>query len=160
PDDVRHRTGDTAEVIINRLRPKTMSVPGAMLFLQSQQELRIGGRGTPTQYQYSLTADNLRDLNEWAPKLMAAMQKLPELKNIATDQQDQGLRAQLVIDRDTASRLGVSPLSIDSTLSDAFGQRQVSTTYKPLNQYHVVMEVDPKYQRDPDALKNIYVKST
>src|SRR5579871_2009158 len=160
PDAERQRTGDNAEVVINRLRPKTANIPGVQLYLQSQQELRIGGRNTATQYQYSLTADNLKDLNEWAPKLMAAMQKLPELKDVATDQQDQGLRAQLVIDRDTASRLGVSPLTIDATLSDAFGQRQVSTTYRPLNQYHVVMEVAPQYQRDPDSLKNIYVKST
>ena len=160
PDAERQKSGDSAEVIINRLRPKTAGIPGVTLYLQSQQELRIGGRGTATQYQYTLMADSLKDLNEWAPKLMAAMQKLPELKDIATDQQDQGLRAQLVIDRDTASRLGVSPLTIDATLSDAFGQRQVSTTYRPLNQYHVVMEVAPEYQRDPDALKNIYVKST
>jgi multidrug efflux pump len=160
PDAERQKNGDGAEAIINRLRPKTAGIPGATLFLQSQQELRIGGRGTATQYQYSLTAESLKDLDEWAPKLMAAMQKLPELKDVATDQQDQGLRAQLVIDRDTASRLGVSPLAIDNTLSDAFGQRQVSTTYKPLNQYHVVMEVAPEYQRDPDSLKNIYVKST
>jgi hydrophobe/amphiphile efflux-1 (HAE1) family protein len=160
PDAERQRNGDGAEEIINRLRPKTAGIPGAQLYLQSFQELRIGGRNSATQYQYSLTADNLNDLNEWAPKLMAAMQKLPELKDVATDQQDQGLRAQLVIDRDTASRLGVSPLTIDNTLSDAFGQRQVSTTYRPLNQYHVVMEVDEQYQRDPDALKNIYVKST
>ncbi len=160
PDAERQRNGDGAEEIINRLRPKTANIPGATLYLQSFQELRIGGRSSATQYQYSLTADNLNDLNEWAPKLMAAMQKLPELKDVATDQQDQGLRAQLVIDRDTASRLGVSPLAIDNTLSDAFGQRQVSTTYRPLNQYHVVMEVDGQYQLDPDALKNIYVKST
>jgi hydrophobe/amphiphile efflux-1 (HAE1) family protein len=160
PDAERQRNGDGAEEIINRLRPKTAGIPGAQLYLQSFQELRIGGRSSATQYQYSLTADNLNDLNEWAPKLMAAMQKLPELKDVATDQQDQGLRAQIVIDRDTASRLGVSPLTIDNTLSDAFGQRQVSTTYRPLNQYHVVMEVDQQYQLDPDALKNIYVKST
>ncbi len=160
PDAERQRNGDGAEEIISRLRPKTAGIPGVQLYLQSFQELRIGGRSSATQYQYSLTADNLNDLNEWAPKLMAAMQKLPELKDVATDQQDQGLRAQLVIDRDTASRLGVSPLTIDNTLSDAFGQRQVSTTYRPLNQYHVVMEVDQQYQRDPDALKNIYVKST
>jgi hydrophobe/amphiphile efflux-1 (HAE1) family protein len=160
PDAERQRNGDGAEEIISRLRPKTAGIPGAQLYLQSFQELRIGGRNSATQYQYSLTADNLNDLNEWAPKLMAAMQKLPELKDVATDQQDQGLRTQLVIDRDTASRLGVSPLTIDNTLSDAFGQRQVSTTYRPLNQYHVVMEVDEQYQRDPDALKNIYVKST
>ncbi len=160
PDAIRQKNGDTAEVVINRLRPKTSSIPGAQLYLQSQQELRIGGRGSATQYQYSLTSDNLAELNEWSPKLMAAMQKIPELKDVATDQQQQGLRAQLVIDRDTASRLGVSPLTIDATLSDAFGQKQVSTTYRPLNQYHVVMEVDQQYQQDPDSLKNIYVKST
>jgi hydrophobe/amphiphile efflux-1 (HAE1) family protein len=160
PDAQRLRNGDGAEDIINRLRPKTAGIPGVQLYLQSFQELRIGGRSSATQYQYSLTADNLNDLNEWAPKLMAAMQQLPELKDVATDQQDQGLRAQLVIDRDTASRLGVSPLTIDNTLSDAFGQRQVSTTYRPLNQYHVVMEVDEQYQKDPDSLKGIYVKST
>ncbi len=160
PDAERQKTGDTAEVILNRLRPKTSGIPGAQLYLQSQQELRIGGRNSATQYQYSLTADSLTDLNEWSPKLMAAMQKLPQLKDVATDQQQQGLREQLVIDRDTASRLGVSPLAIDATLSDAFGQKQVSTTYRPLNQYHVVMEVDQQYQQDPDSVKEIYVKST
>ena len=160
PDAERQKSGDSAEVVINRLRPKTSGIPGAQLYLQSQQELRIGGRSSATQYQYSLTADNLDELNEWSPKLMDAMQKLPQLKDVATDQQQNGLRAQLVIDRDTASRLGVSPLTIDSTLSDAFGQKQVSTTYMPLNQYHVVMEVDQEYQRDPESLRNIYVKST
>ncbi|HMG02254.1 MAG TPA: efflux RND transporter permease subunit, partial [Edaphobacter sp.] len=160
PDVERQKRGDSAEVIINRLRPKTAGIPGATLYLQSFQELRIGGRSSATQYQYSLTADTLKDLDEWGPKLMTAMQKLPELKDVATDQQDQGLQAQLVIDRDTASRLGISPLTIDNTLSDAFGQRQVSTTFRPLNQYHVVMEVAPEYQRNPDSLKNIYVKST
>jgi hydrophobe/amphiphile efflux-1 (HAE1) family protein len=159
PDAQRQKDGDTAEAILNRLRPKTGNIPGAQLFLQSQQELRIGGRNTATQYQYSLTADSLSDLNEWSPKLMAAMSKLPQLKDVATDQQEDGLRAQIVIDRDTASRLGVSPLAIDNTLSDAFGQKQVSTTYMPLNQYHVVMEVAQEYQRNLDALKNIYVKS-
>ena len=160
PDKQRERDGDSAEVIIARLRQRTSGIPGVQLYLQSFQELRIGGRSSATQYQYSLTADNLDELNEWSPKLMAAMQELPELKDVATDQQQQGLRGLLVIDRDTASRLGVSPLTIDATLSDAFGQKQVSTTYRPLNQYHVVMEVDEQYQRDPDALKNIYVKST
>jgi multidrug efflux pump len=159
-DDERLKRGDTADVIINRLRPKTAGIPGAVLYLQAFQDLRIGGRSSATQYQYSLTADNLNELDEWAPKLMAAMQKIPEIKDVATDQQSDGLKAQIVIDRDTASRLGVSPLAIDATLSDAFGQRQVSTTYRPLNQYHVVMEVAPQYQRNPDALKNIYVKST
>jgi multidrug efflux pump len=160
PDVGRQQTGDSAEVILNRLRPRTAGIPGVQLYLQSQQELNIGGRGSATQYQYTLTADNLEDLNTWAPRLMARMQRLPELKDVATDQQDKGLRAQLMIDRDTASRLGVSPLSIDATLSDAFGQKQVSTTFRPLNQYHVVMEVAPQFQENPDALRHIYVKST
>ncbi len=160
PDAERLKRGDTAQVIVDRLRPKMSSIPGAILYLQAFQELRIGGRQTATQYQYTLTADNLKLLNDWAPKLMATMEKLPQIKDVATDQQQQGLRAQLVIDRETASRLGVSPLTIDATLSDAFSQAQVSTTYMPLNQYHVVMEVAPEFQEDPDALKNIYVKST
>ena len=160
PDAERQKTGDTAQVIVNRLRPKVSNLPGAILYLQAFQDLRIGGRNSATEYQYTLTADSLKDLNEWGPKLMAAMEKLPQIKDIATDQQQQGLRGQLVIDRATASRLGVSPLTIDATLSDAFAQTQVSTTYMPLNQYHVVMEVAEEFQRDPDALKNIYVKST
>jgi multidrug efflux pump len=160
PDAERQKTGDTADVILNRLRPKTSKIPGVQLYLQSSQELNIGGRSSATQYQYTLTAETTKELDEWAPKMMAAMQQLPQLKDIATDQQSKGLEANLVIDRDTASRLGVSPLAIDSTLSDAFGQRQVSTTYMPLNQYHVVMEVAQQYQDDPSDLNNIYVKST
>ena len=160
PDNVRAKTGDNINVVMTRLRAKTAGIPGAQFLPRSPQELNIGARGSATQYQYSLTSDSLKDLNAWAPRLMAAMQKLPALKDVATDQMDQGLRAQLVIDRDTASRLGVSPLTIDATLSDAFGQKQISTTYMPLNQYHVVMEVAPQFQTDPDALKNIYVKST
>ena len=160
PDAERQAKDETAENIITSLRKKTTQFPGVTLYLQSAQELNIGGRGSVTQYQYTLTTESLDELNEWAPKLLAAMQKIPQLKDAATDQQDQGLRTQLVIDRATASRLGVSPLAIDSTLSDAFGQRQVSTTYETLNQYHVVMEVAQKYQQDPDAIKNIYVKST
>ncbi len=160
PDAERNKIGDSAQVILDRLRPKVSKIPGVQLYLQSFQDLRIGGRSSPTEYQYSLTADNLKELNEWAPKLKAAMDRLPELKDVATDQQQSGLRAQLVIDRATASRLGVSPLTIDSTLSDAFSQAQVSTTYLPLNQHHVVMEVADNFQRDPDALKEIYVKST
>ncbi|HWZ00703.1 MAG TPA: efflux RND transporter permease subunit [Edaphobacter sp.] len=160
PDAERHKTGDTAQVIVDRLRPKVSNIPGAILYLQAFQDLRIGGRNTATEYQYTLTADSLKDLNEWGSKLKDAMDKLPQIKDVATDQQQQGLRGQLVIDRATASRLGVSPLTIDATLSDAFAQTQVSTTYMPLNQYHVVMEVAEEFQRDPDALKNIYVKST
>jgi hydrophobe/amphiphile efflux-1 (HAE1) family protein len=160
PDAERHKDGDTAQVIIDRLRPKVSNMPGAILYLQAFQDLRIGGRSSATEYQYTLTADSLKDLNEWGPKLKDAMDKLPELKDVATDQQEQGLRAQLVIDRATASRLGVSPLTIDETLADAFSQEQVSTTYVPLNQYHVVMEVADQFQKNPDALKDIYVKST
>jgi hydrophobe/amphiphile efflux-1 (HAE1) family protein len=160
PDAERLKKGDTAQVIVDRLRPKVMNVPGAILYLQAFQDLRIGGRNTATEYQYTLMADDLKQLNYWGPKLKDAMDNLPQVKDVATDQQQQGLRGQLVIDRATASRLGVSPLTIDATLSDAFSQAQVSTTYMPLNQYHVVMEVAEEFQRDPDALKNIYVKST
>ncbi len=160
PDAERLKQGDTAQVIVDRLRPQVSNIPGATLYLQAFQDLRIGGRSTATEYQYTLTADDLKLLNEWGPKLKDAMDELPQIKDVATDQQQQGLRGQLVIDRATASRLGVSPLTIDATLSDAFSQAQVSTTYMPLNQYHVVMEVAPEFQLDPDALKNIYVKST
>jgi hydrophobe/amphiphile efflux-1 (HAE1) family protein len=160
PDAERQKNGDTAQAIVDRLRPQVSNTPGALMYLQVFQDLRIGGRNTATEYQYTLTSDSLKDLNEWGPKLMDAMNKLPEIKDVASDQEQQGLRAQLVIDRATATRLGVSPLTIDSTLSDAFAQTQVSTTYMPLNQYHVVMEVAPQFQSDPDALKNIYVKST
>jgi len=160
PDAVRHKTGDTAEVIINRLRPLTARIPGVRLYLQASQELNIGGRASATQYQYTLTADSNDELDVWAPRLMDALQQLPQLNDVATDQQSTGLETRLVIDRDTASRLGVSPLTIDATLSDAFGQRQVSTTYRQLNQYHVVMEVDQPFQNDPTDLDKIYVKST
>ena len=160
PDAERQKSGESAEKIISDLRRKTSGIPGVQLYLQAFQELSIGGRASPTQYQYTLTSESLDELNVWTPQLMAAMQRVPQLKDVATDQQDQGLRTQLVIDRNTASRLGVSPLAIDATLADAFGQRQVSTTYETLNQYHVVMEVAQEFQRDPDALKNIYVKAT
>ncbi len=160
PSDQRLKQGLTADAIINKLRPKTTNMPGVKFYLSSSQELNIGGRSSATQYQYTLTADTQDDLDTWSPQLMAAMQQLPELRDIATDQQDQGLEAHLVIDRDTASRLGVSALAIDSTLSDAFGQRQVSTMYQELNQYHVVMEVAQDYQNDPTQLRDIYVKSS
>jgi multidrug efflux pump subunit AcrB len=160
PTEERERNGDTAEAILERVRKQTNGIPGASLALQSSQELKIGARSSAGLYQYSLTSENLTGLNEWAPKMMAAMQKIPELKDVTTDQQDKGLRAQLVIDRDTATRLGVSALAIDNTLADAFSQRQVATTYMPLNQYHVVMEVAPEFRNNPDSLKRIFVKST
>jgi multidrug efflux pump len=150
--------GDTAEVIINRLRPKLSHEPGAMLYLQAQQDLNIGGRSSAAQYQFTLSSDSLDDLNVWAPQLTTKMQKLPELRDVVTDQLNAGLREQLVIDRDTASRLGLTPSDIDNALYDAFGQRQVSTIYAPLNQYHVVMAVDDSFQNNPDVLKQIYVR--
>jgi multidrug efflux pump len=150
----------SADAIINRLRPSLSRTPGVQTFLQSQQELNIGGRQSATQYQYTLTADSVSDLNHWSPLMMAAMMKTPELRDVATDQQDHGLETKLVVDRDTASRLGITSLAIDQTLSSAFGQRQVSTTYKTLNQYHVVMEVAPQWQQTPEALRQIYVKAS
>ena len=160
PDAERQKSGQSAEKILADLRRKTTGIPGVTLYLQAAQDLNIGARQSATQYQYTLTSLNLSELDEWGPKLMAAMMKIPALKDVTTDHLENGLREQLVIDRDTASRLGVSPLTIDATLSDAFGQRQVSTTYETLNQYHVVMEVAPKFQTDPDSLRNIFVKST
>ncbi len=150
----------SSDQIINRLRGKLSSIPGITLFLQSSQDITVGGRASDAQYQYTLESANLDDLNNWAPRLLAKMRTMPELRDASTDQQDAGLEAQLVIDRDTASRLGITPQDVDNVLYDAFGQRQVSTMYKELNQYYVVMEVDPRYQRDPDALSNIYVRSS
>jgi multidrug efflux pump len=149
----------TADDVINRLRGKLQVVPGATLYLQSAQDLTIGGRQSNAQYQYTLQGEDLNELNSWAPQLLAKMRVLQELRDVNTDQQDRGLQAQLVIDRDTASRLGVKAQDIDNALYDAFGQRQVSTMYRPLNQYHVVMEVAPEFQQTTDALQNIYLRS-
>ncbi|MGD0566843.1 MAG: efflux RND transporter permease subunit [Candidatus Sulfotelmatobacter sp.] len=150
----------TADDVINRLRGKLEVVPGATLYLQSYQDLTIGGRNGNAQYQYTLQGSDLNELNRWAPLLLTKVRKLPELRDVNTDQQDQGLQAQLVIDRDTASRLGVAAQDIDNALYDAFGQRQVSTMYRPLNQYHVVMEVAPQFQQTTEALQNIYLRSS
>ena len=150
----------TADDVINRLRGKLEVVPGATLYLQSYQDLTIGGRQSNAQYQYTLQGEDLNELNNWAPLLLAKMRPLKELRDVNTDQQDKGLQAQLVIDRDTASRLGVAAQDIDNALYDAFGQRQVSTMYRPLNQYHVVMEVAPEFQQTTEALQNIYLRST
>ncbi len=150
----------SAAQVVNRLRGKLSSVPGAILYLQAQQELQSGGRGSAAQYQYTLSDENLNELNTWAPQLEARAKTMPELRDVSTDQQDKGLAANLVIDRDAASRLGITVSAIDSVLYDAFGQRQVSTMYTGLNQYRVVMEVDPIYQQSPDALNGIFVKSS
>ncbi len=150
----------TADDVINRLRGKLAVVPGATLILQSAQELTIGGRGGNAQYQYTLQSANLDDLNNWAPRLLQKLKTLPELRDQNSDQQDKGLQAKLVVDRDTASRMGITPETVDNALYDAFGQRQVSTMYRPLNQYHVVMEVAKQFQQTPEALNNIYLRST
>jgi hydrophobe/amphiphile efflux-1 (HAE1) family protein len=145
--------------VIARLRPKFAQVPGATLFMRAYQDITVGGRISSSQYQYTLSSENLNDLLEWAPRVEAAMEKIPEIGDIASDQQTRGLQATLVIDRDTASRLGVSPLAIDNTLYDAFGQRQVSTIFTELNQYHVVMEVDSAFRDSTDGIRGLYVKS-
>jgi multidrug efflux pump len=148
-----------ADQVIARLRSKLASVPGSTLYLQSAQDLQIGGRMGSAQYQYTLQSESLEDLNLWAPKLLARFRQIPQLKDVNTDQQNRGLEAKLVIDRDTAARLGIQPNAVDAALYRAFGQSQVSTIYQRLNQYHVVMEVDPRYQQTPDALQAIYVAS-
>ena len=146
-----------ATTVIGRLRPKLAQIPGASLFLQATQDVRIGGRSANAQYQYSIQSDNLDDLNKWAPTLMAEMRKLHGLTDVNTDQQNGGLTVQVSYDRLTAARLGISPQTIDATLYDAFGQRQVSTMFRQQNQYHVIMEVAPKYWQSPQGLKDIYI---
>ncbi len=143
--------------VINRIRPKTSHVPGATLFFQAAQDLQIGGRFANAQYQYTLSGEDLAELYAWAPKLMEKLKAIPILKDVSSDQQVRGLQQNVIIDRDTAARLGITPQQIDNVLYDAFGQRQISTIYQTLNQYHVVLEVDPQYQMTPDALNSVYV---
>ncbi|MGA2510423.1 MAG: multidrug efflux RND transporter permease subunit [Candidatus Acidiferrales bacterium] len=150
----------SADQIIARLRKSLAVVPGATLYLQANQDIRVGGRQSNSQYQYTLESEDLQALQSWSPRLLAKLKTLPELRDVSTDQQDKGLQEQLVIDRDTASRLGLDAQTIDNTLYDAFGQRQVATVFTQLNEYHLVMEVAPDYQRNPDALKSIYAGSS
>jgi multidrug efflux pump len=149
-----------ADQVIARLRKKLAVVSGATLYLQANQDIRVGGRQSNSQYQYTLESENLSELNEWSPRLLAVLKTLPELRDVSTDQQDKGLQETLAIDRDTASRLGLDAQNIDDTLYDAFGQRQVSTVFTQLNEYHLVMEVAPDFQQNPDALKSIYAGSS
>jgi multidrug efflux pump len=149
----------SADQVIGRLRPKLNQVAGARLFLQAGQDIRTGGRPSNALYQYTLQSDSVADLYKWAPKLADALQHEPVLTDVNSDQQQNGLQIQLAIDRDTAYRLKLNPAAIDNNLYDAFGQRDVSTIYNPLNQYHVVMEVEPRYWQSPDALKNIWVST-
>ncbi len=150
----------SVEKIIARLRVKLAKEPGATLYLNPVQDIRVGGRVANATYQYTLQADDLDELRTWEPRIRAAMSQLPQMVDVNTDQQDKGLQTSLVIDRDTASRLGVSPTLLDATLDDAFGQRLVSTIYSALNQYHVVMEAAPDYWQEPAALDNVYMSSS
>ena len=147
----------SADQVIGRLRKQFSSVEGASLFLQATQDLRIGGRAGNGQYQYTIQSDDLDDLKKWGPVLLQNMRTLPALTDVSSDQQNNGLQAELVYDRSTAARMGITPEMIDSTLYDAFGQRQVSTMYTSLNQYHVIMEVDPQFWQNPEGLKSIYL---
>jgi multidrug efflux pump len=149
----------TADQVIQELRPKLARIPGATLYLQSAQDLRIGGRSGNAEYQYSLVSDDFNEVATWAPKLLAELKKIPALTDVNSDQQNLGLQSQLTYDRDTAARFGISATLLDNTLYDAFGQRDVSVMYTALNQYHVVMEVAPDWQANPGALQNIYVTS-
>jgi multidrug efflux pump len=149
----------TASQIINRLRPKLAAVPGATLVLQAQQDVRIGGRQSAAQFQYTIQSDNLADLNQWGPVLLKMMRGIRQLTDVTSDAQNNGLAANLVIDRATASRLGITPAAIDSVLYDAFGEREIATTYTPINQYFVVMDVAPEFWQSPGALADVYVSS-
>jgi multidrug efflux pump len=149
----------TAQEIINRLRPKLAKVPGATLFLQAAQDVRIGGRSSSAEYQFSLQADNLADLVNYSPKMLAKMKTIRIISDVNSDLQNHGLQAMVSYDRATAARFNISPQLIDDTLYDAFGQRQASTMYTSLNQYHVVMEAAPEFWQSPEILRQVYVIS-
>jgi multidrug efflux pump len=150
----------TADQVIAQLRGELTAVPGATLILQAVGDLGAGGRSGNAQYQYTLQGSTFEELDEWTPKIVAALQAVPTLADVSSDQQDKGLQAGVTIDRDTASRLGIAVSQIDNTLYDAFGQRQVSTIYVARNQYHVIMEVAPEYWQDPQTLKDVYVSTS
>jgi multidrug efflux pump subunit AcrB len=149
----------SAEVVIDRLRRKLARLPGIMLFMQASQDIRVGGRMSKAQYQYALQSTDLDELKYWSALLVNKLRLHPLLRDVSSDQLTGGLQANVVVDRDAAARLGVSPAAIDNTLYDAFGQRQVSTLYKRYNQHYVILEADPAFLADPDSLKQIYVKS-
>jgi multidrug efflux pump len=151
----------TADGVIARLRREMAVIPGATLFLQAVQDIRVGGRSSNAQYQFTLQGPTLEDLNEWSPKIAAALQGYPDiLTDVNSDQQNKGLESNLVIDRDAAAQLGITVSQIDNTLYDAFGQRQVSTIYVARNQYHVIMEVAPQYWQNPETLKDVYISTS
>jgi|HubBroStandDraft_2_1064218.scaffolds.fasta_scaffold05232_5 HAE1 family hydrophobic/amphiphilic exporter-1 len=149
----------SADDIINRLRPQLAQVAGATLFMQAAQDLNIGGRTTRTQYQYTLQDADIDELNDWAPKLLERLQKLPILRDVATDQQTTSGMVALVIDRDAAARYGIQPAAVDQALYDAYGQRQAAQFFTQQNSYHVILEITPSLQRDPESLHKLYLKS-
>ncbi|PRC93828.1 multidrug efflux RND transporter permease subunit [Solimicrobium silvestre] len=149
----------SADNVINRLRGKLAAIPGATLFLQARQDIRVGGRSGNALYQYTLQGDDLKELDKWSPKVLRALQDLPQLADVNSTQQDKGLQVTLSIDRPTALRMGVTQTKIDAALYDAFGQRQVSVIYEARNQYHVIMEVSPEYWQRPETLSSIFVTS-
>jgi hydrophobic/amphiphilic exporter-1 (mainly G- bacteria), HAE1 family len=155
----RNERTSSADQIITRLRPQLAKVPGITLFMQAAQDLNVGGRTSRTQYQYTLQDSNIDELNEWAPKLLAALQKLPLLRDVASDQQTSSGMVALTIDRDQAARFGIQPAAVDQALYDAFGQRQAAQFFTQANSYHVVLEITPSLQKDPDSLKKLYLKS-
>jgi multidrug efflux pump len=154
----RSERKDSADRVMARLRPKLAREPGARLFLQPVQDIRVGGRSSGAMYQYTLQAEDLTELRTWEKKIRDALGQLPQLVDVNTDEQDRGLQTAVAIDRDAASRMGVTTALIDATLNDSFGQRQVSTIYNPLNQYRVVMEVAPRYGQSPEALRDLYIR--
>ncbi len=149
----------SADMVIARLRPKLNRVPGAMLILQANQDIRVGGRMSAAQYQFTMRGDNIQDLVDYAPRMYQQLRRIPIIADVTSDQQDRGLQSLVDYDRATAARFGISPQLIDNTLYDAFGQRQVSTMFKPMNQYHIIMEAAPEYWQDPAILRDIYVRS-
>ncbi|HMD50948.1 MAG TPA: efflux RND transporter permease subunit, partial [Bryobacteraceae bacterium] len=153
------RGGLTSDQVIARIRQKTQGMPGAVLYLQNNQDIRIGGRQSNAQYQYTLQSPDLDQLAKWGPRVLARLSLIPELVDVSSDQQNSGLSSQVVIDRDTASRLGLTAQAVDSALYDAFGQRQVSTMYKSINQYHVVLALEQQWWESPAFLKTIYVQT-
>jgi HAE1 family hydrophobic/amphiphilic exporter-1 len=155
----REERDASAQQIITRLRPKLAQVEGARLYMQASQDVRLGGRATRTQFEFTLQDADLAELNEWAPKILGAMKTLPQLRDVATDQQTEGTTLQLAINRDTAARYGIQPQLIDDTLYDAFGQRQVAQYFTQTNSYHVILEITPDMQGKLDTLDELYVKS-
>src|SRR5579872_155011 len=150
----------SADRVIGRLRREMAVIPGATLFLQAVQDIRVGGRASSAQYQFTLQGPTFEELNEWTPKIAAALQTDPNLTDVNSDQQNKGLESDLVIDRDAAAQLGITVSQVDNTLYDAFGQRQVSTIYVARNQYHVIMEVAPQYWQNPETLKDVWISTS